>query len=1003
MNSYTLGLDIGSNSIGWALLKKEGKPSIKDIGVRVFPEGVDRDTKGAEISKNENRRNARSSRRMHQRLSYRKSKLVKILREKGLLPQEDEELEKLFLKDPYKIRAKGIDEKLSLFEFGRALLHLNQRRGFLSNRKSSKSKKEDNIVNTNASALKAKIEQFSCRTLGEYLSKVDTAKERRRDRYTFRSMYEEEFEELWEKQKQFYPKILKEDLKKVVKDETIFFQRPIRWDRDTIRDCDLEPGEKVCPRSAWYARRFRILQDINNLEIYNTDGSSDKLSDERNEERRKVLLEELLNKKEVTFDALRKKFGMLESQTFNLEEGATDKKKAKLKGDELAAQMRSAKILGKKGWEKLSETQRIEINDLIIDDDIEDNELVKILIDKYGFSQTQAEETLDVSLPSKYSRFSKVALKKLLVEMKKGKHVHEAIQAVYGKPQAIPDKGETLDFLPAPDDLRNPIVNRGLFEVRKLVNAIIREYGKPKRINIEMAREIKGSKKERDEIRFKQNENKKRNEETRKTLIDDLKIPNPSRDDIIKYKLWIECNKVCPYTGKTISQNALFGQNPEFQIEHIIPYSLCLDDSYMNKTLCYVDENKNKSNETPYEYYAEKKPKQYEEILQRIRVLPYPKRRRFSQKEVKLDKFIERQLNDTRYISREVVKYLKKLGVIVKGARGQVTAELRHCWGLNNILDLSGEGLKNRDDHRHHAVDAAVTAVTRNEHLRELARTKFPKNSKEFQQPWPDFREELEERVKHINVSHRVKRKVSGALHEETSYGPTGKKDEKGQDMFVYRKKLEDLTVPMVEKIVDPVVREILKNHLIERGIDPEKDKKMRKEVWNEPLYMKTTKSKKKIPIKKVRISEVLGNAKGIRDKQGKIYRYVKPGSNHHIEIFEYTNKKGKVKRDGKVITMFDAIQRSQRGEPVVKRDYGDGGQFIRSLGINEMFLMDTGEGNTELYRVQKISQNGQIFFRPHTFGGDLKKQKAISKVPNQLKGHKVTVDVIGRIHMAND
>ena len=158
-----------------------------------------------------------------------------------------------------------------------------------------------------------------------------------------------------------------------------------------------------------------------------------------------------------------------------------------------------------------------------------------------------------------------------------------------------------MDFLPMPADLRNPIVNRGLFEVRKLVNAIIREYGKPKQINIEMAREVKSSKRERDEIHLKQYKNERINEEACKTLIEDFKIPNPSRDDIIKYKLWVECNKVCPYTGKSISQHQLFGPNPEFQIEHIIPYSRCLDDSYMNKTLCEVHENALvKKNQTPY-------------------------------------------------------------------------------------------------------------------------------------------------------------------------------------------------------------------------------------------------------------------------------------------------------------------------------------------------------------------------------------------------------------------
>ncbi|MGD0014632.1 MAG: type II CRISPR RNA-guided endonuclease Cas9, partial [Bryobacteraceae bacterium] len=131
---------------------------------------------------------------------------------------------------------------------------------------------------------------------------------------------------------------------------------------------------------------------------------------------------------------------------------------------------------------------------------------------------------------------------------------------------------------------------KALFEVRKVVNAIVREYGKPGKIKIEMARDVHGSSRQREELHWKILENEKRNKEVRKRLIEDIKIAKPTRDDVIKYKLWEECGKTCPYTGKHISQTALFGENPEFQIEHILPYDRSLDDSFMNKTLCEVRE-----------------------------------------------------------------------------------------------------------------------------------------------------------------------------------------------------------------------------------------------------------------------------------------------------------------------------------------------------------------------------------------------------------------------------
>lgn len=995
MAGYTLGLDLGSNSVGWAVLDVEGE-SVVDVGTRVFQEGVDRDTKGAEVSKNETRRTARGARRGRKRRNYRKDKLLRMLVRHGLLPECSKELQRVFDLDPYLLRAKGLDEKLESYEFGRVLYHLNQRRGFWSNRKSGTSK-EDGVVTKDATAIAESIKNSGSRTLGEYFAGVDSHEDRIRGHYTFRAMYEEEFEALWAKQVSYDGELFTDDLKKSIKDETIFFQRPLRWDPETIGDCELEEGEKRCPRADWHARRFRILQTLNNLKIINPDGTNLELDDEQ----RKIILAELCDKKEVKFSVLRKKLGLIESQTFNLEEGSFDKKKASLKGDEFVQQLRSNNALGKNGFEKLSESDVIEINDALNDDDIGDEELVGQLIEQYGFSEEQAVGVVNISLPTKYTHFSRLALQKLLPKLEAGLRTDEAVKAVYGD-RKVAGKTEKSERLGAVPELRNPIVMKALWEVRKVVNAIIGEYGVPRKIKIEMARDVKGSAKERDEIRLKQWKNEQENKKAEEEL-KLMGIRNPSFNDRLKYKLWEECGKECPYSGKAISQHQLFGEQPDVQIEHIFPYSRSLDDSYMNKTLCYVNENRLKGNETPYEYYAHAKPEQWEGILQRIKRLPYAKRRRFWQKEVVLDKFIERQLNDTRYISKEVVKYLKQLGCIVMGTKGQVTSELRHQWGLNNILDYTGAGLKNRDDHRHHAVDAVVTAVVEQKHLGELAASKYDNCGVEFGEPWEGFREDVGEKINGIKVSHRVTRKVSGQLHEETSYGPTGVKDEKGQEVFVYRKGLEALTLPMVGKIVDPVVRGIVCERLKEFGVDPEGKGKIGKEVWKEPLFMKS-KQGKGPEIKKVRIRDVFNNMIFIKDEDGKEYRAVAPGNNHHIEIFEYEDKKGQTKRDGRVVTLYEAVRRSRKGEAVICRDYGDGKRFICSLSQNELFMLKIGEDDELiLHRIQKLSSNSQIYFRRHTFAGDLQENKGISKLPNTLEGYKVTVDPIGRVHKAND
>jgi len=1041
MKGYTLGLDIGSKSIGWALVGKGKKPSVIDIGVRVFPEGVDRDTKGSEKSKNATRREARGARRIHQRRNLRRDKLVKTLRKSGILPKDNKDLEQLLEKEPYQLRAKGLDEKLELFEFGRTLFHINQRRGFKSNRKTGEANEKSKIAkgdkeHRGANDLQKAVEDNNIRTIGKYFAKIDPEKQRIRGQYTFRSMYEEEYKMLWDKQAEFYPDVLTEALRKKVRDKIIFYQRPLRWDQKTIGKCDLERDEQGiplprCPRGDWYARRFRLLQDVNNLKIHNQDGTIDEL---RNEQRR-IILSELSKSNEVSFAKLRKALGLMKTQEFNAEYEINEKgkKKEKLKGDVFTASMRSKKIFGSKVWDSMDKQKKIKINDWLVE--LEDDELVEKMSVEYGLNDEKIESIFKIQLPQRYMSYSRKAIQKLLPLMEDGKRTDEALAEIYPDRNKV-SATEVKEKLDLPEDLRNPIVNRGLFEIRKVVNAIIGEYGKPAKTVIEMARDVKGNSRERRELQFKIWENEKRNEEARKRLADDIGIRNPSRDDIIKYNLWEECGHTCVYTGKHISQIALFSDNPEFQIEHILPYARSLDDSYMNKTLCEVHENIHvKGNKTPYEAYSNN-PEKYEQIQKRIKVLPWPKRQKFLQKEIDLEKCISRELNDDRYICKEVVKYLKQLGVNVRGSKGRVTSELRHQWGLNSILDLSNSDMKNRDDHRHHAIDAVVTAVTKNEHLRRLAKSKYSKTDSSFSKPWTDFREELAEKVKHINVSHRSTKKTSGKLHEETFYGLTKetenyfnkgnfKKEEMRQisrNAWICRKKLNYVysrtpveilkKVKDLDKITDDAknVKDALRKRLIEGGVDiSNKKDKIPKDLIKETIYI-YSKNGKRIPIKKIRIETSESNMIIFTDKRGNPYRACRTGGNHHIEIFEYADKKGKVMRGGDVVTMFEAVRRNKNGEPVIKRDHGVGKKFICSLAINELFMLDSDNEERELHRVQKITQSGNsisIILRPHNYAGkvsDYDKPPIIQRrSPNTLKGHKVTVDMLGRVHLAND
>lgn len=257
------------------------------------------------------------------------------------------------------------------------------------------------------------------------------------------------------------------------------------------------------------------------------------------------------------------------------------------------------------------------------------------------------------------------------------------------------------------DNLRNPIVEQALWAVRNQVNALIdmmiERTGNPNfrfdRINIELSRDLKSSLERRKKIRQEQASNQAKNDEA----IKELKALGVgiNRDNIQKYRLYKELLEQdgiarCPYTGKVISSAFLYNGDNYFQIEHIIPKSISLDDSYANKTLCESNFNREKGNNTPYEFYKIKPdPKlwgaeNWDDISKRARrLLPERKASRFLSKkkaQEQLEELPSKMLNDTAYMSVKAKEYLSTICTDVRSIKGGMTAELRHMWGLNQIL-----------------------------------------------------------------------------------------------------------------------------------------------------------------------------------------------------------------------------------------------------------------------------------------------------------------------------
>jgi CRISPR-associated endonuclease Csn1 len=991
---FILGLDLGTNSIGWALLeKKDGQPSdITASGVRIFQETTDAKTK---IPKNRARREKRSARRLLFRRKMRRDRVLHLLVKNRLLPADEKERLDILTdnkNDPYELRKKALDERLLPFELGRVFYHLSKRRGFLSNRKAEKKaekKDEEGKIKDAISLIRRNIKEASCRTLGEYLA----SEPKKRGFHTERLMYQQEFEAIWQAQHSHHPEILAQALK-VALHNGIFHQRPLKLQKNLVGKCTFEPQRKRASRALLEYQRFRMLQDLNHLEIKNPKTRGYRPLEPKEREKLYSLLEK---QKTMGWGKARKILKLHEGEVFNLEEG----EKKGLMGNQTACAMRS--ILNST-WDNMPEEKK---NELIVDLLTIKNEqgFLNRMKTHWGFDDATAENLAKTKLASGYARLSLKAIKKILPHLEDGLIYSKACEKAGYNHSDTTALGNS-DILPEPPYLRNPVVQKALTEARRLINSIIRKYGTPSGIRIELARDMKLTKRQKEELGKTQRAREKENDKARGILQNEFNIQNPARDDIQKYNMWKECKEICPYTGTSISREMLFSH--EVDVEHILPYSRTLDDSYMNKTLCMAMENRNmKHNRTPYEAYCADR-KRYEEILLRVRVnkFPWPKRRRFEQKEIDTEKFVERQLNDTRYICKEVRKYLQQIGANAQVTKGEATAALRHRWNLDRILSADGSGEKNRKDHRHHAVDAIVIALTSRGLFQMLSRLSaqsgvaLSQRGFNLPNPWPSFYNDACRSIEGIVVSHAPTRKITGALHEETAYGFAGK-DEKGTRFFAFKKRLSDLKPNMIDQIRDKAVRELVKKRLDECGGDT---KKAFGSLDANPLLHKDGKT----PVNSVRLldkrlpkTEMLE----VKNESGP-YKYYDLGSNHHVEIIEHV-KTGK--REGRFVTTIEAAKRARiEKTPIVRRDHGPDFRFIMSLCANDILEIIDENGVAEYYRVQKMSgPNNSIVLRQHTVTAtqDTDRSGILHCSPNTMprNAKKVVIDPIGRVYQCND
>jgi len=993
---YRFAFDLGTNSIGWAVYELNAALApidLTDAGVRIFSDGRDPKS-GASLA--EGRRGPRAMRRNRDRYLQRRTFLMDELIKASLMPSEEAERKALETLDPYDLRRKGLYEALSLHEFGRALFHLNQRRGFQSNRiADSGNDDEGGKIKKAEKELRDLLEKNNCKTYGEFLAKRHDVRESVRirlrgkdakahyDFYPTRDMLKHEFEELWKEQAKHQPGLTPEWHDRF--HEILFFQRPLK--PPVIGKCTFFPTEERLAKSHPLSQARRIYQDLNHLRLI-VDGQPPV---QLNKDDRDKLAYILLSGEDVTFKTgLRRHLGLSAGTTSTLEEsGKTDR----LVGDQLAARLANPK----KGplrqvWGGLTTEQRADIA-LRLNTEQSEEALIAYLIATYGLDEATARATANIRLPEGYDNLGLTATTHILEALKA-----EVITYDKALKAAFPDRhhsderdGEILDRLPyygevlqrhtlggtlnpadTPDKkfgrLSNPTVHVALNQLRRVVNALVKEYGHPEQIVLELARDLKLSQKQKDELAKTQKDNEKNNAR-RKVEIEALdRVATPNA--MILMRLWEELGppmqRNCVYTGRPISLEQLL--SGEVEIEHILPYSRTLDDTFTNRTLAMRDANRGKRNLAPCEAYQGM---DYDAIRERARALPPNKRWRFEPDamerfESEERDFLARQLNETRHLATLARKYM--IGICndpnaVWVVTGQLTALLRARFGLNTILNDHNQ--KNRTDHRHHAIDACVIGITDRGLLQRVSRVAgihehkddLKDITKDVPDPFEHFRDRVKARIDAVIVSHKPEHGTGGALHNDTNYGiVTGADRSEGE--LVTRKAIDALTYNEIDKVRDLTLREQLQQVKHEAGKDAK------------ALIKALSDFGDKTGIRRVRILKKQEDFIQIKNrKTGEAYRAVIPGENHHMDIIEGPDGVWR----GFAATVFDANQENQ--PPKWQSEYPDAKLIMRVHKGDLLELLDD-DGVMRVKRAVRleISAN-RIRLATHNDGGDFQKR----------------------------
>lgn len=1059
MRKWRLGVDLGTNSLGWAVIWLDDKDEPEGLGAagsRIFSDGRDPKS-GASLAVD--RRDARAMRRRRDRFQQRQRALMTHLVADGLFPADPAERRKLEVLDPYELRARALDEALTLPELGRAIWHLNQRRGFKSNRKTDKADKpgdESGKIKVGVNRLRTEMGKVDARTFGEFLhlrrkdrtpehpdglsvrtrlraEPGDDAKGQGYDFYPGRDLLEEEFHDICNKQIEFHGDVLTPEVHDRLF-EIVFHQRPLRQPK--VGTDTFGTGEPRLAKAHPLFQRRRLLEEVNALKIVRAGQTAERLTPEQ----RDLLLLKLKGKGKVSFESLRKVLKLEPEARFNKEsENRTD-----LKGDEVTAAMVSKSRLGDR-WLHLSDDDQREIVERLeaAESDADVADFQQWATERFNLTAEQASGITTARLPQGYGRFGETVTRGLIDALTHGRDPDGRV-IVYSEAaerrgfkhsdfrtgeirDELPPYPEVLErhLMPGSGDasetdvfarvgrLTNPTVHIGLNQLRRTVNKLIERYGPPAEIAVELARELKLTDDEKKKRNRENNENRLA-AERRSSKLDELGQPDTGANRAL-LKLWEELDgnalgRQCVYSGKVISPTMLFSSAVE--VDHILPFRDTLDDSNANKIVCVQEANRFKRKQSPFGAWGHTD--RWEEIAERASRLPRNKRWRFEPDAMDRYKqeagFLPRQLVDTQYLSRLAREYMASLypdkgegSSNVWVSPGKLTEMVRRKLGLNDILDdhnLAG-GKKNRLDHRHHAIDAIVIGIVDRGMLNAIARASGLEGDEGREriiipEPWDNFRDEVRDTVRAIVTSHRADHGTAGHGTGSTA----GRLHNDTAYGITDQKDAKGNTIVVRRKPLGglkPADIPCVRDPDLRAALHRATDGLDGKDLERALASFPDTGPLQFRGIRRARVTEPLGVIP-IRDRSGKAYKGYKGDSNYRYDLWEMPDGKWRAL----VVSMFDAHQpgAQERPHPAAKR--------VMSLFRDDLLAIERAAGDRELVRIVKFSEK-QFAVAPPNDAGTLKARDAdkedpfkyIYPSPNTLKmwqARKVDIDEIGRV-----